>query len=149
MKIEEEIQQSSFKSAKQKSAVNLIYTYFWIKEHLAKNLKPFGITMQQYNVLRILRGQYPNGITTSDIRERMLDKMSDASRLVDRLTTLGLVDKKVNAEDRRLVSVKINDKGLELLEDISTRHGQMDLFMDNLTIDEHEKLNHLLDKLRG
>lgn len=149
MRIEEEIQQRSFSSVKQKSGVNLIYTYFWVKERIVKSLKPFGITMQQYNVLRILKGQYPKGITTSDIRDRMLDKMSDASRLVDRLTAQNLVEKRINADDRRLVAVRITEEGLALLDKITAVNGNMDGFMDGLTIEEHEQLNKLLDKLRS
>lgn len=149
MKIEDEIQQRIFKSTKQKATVNIMYTYFWVKEKLVKVLKPYGITLQQYNVLRILKGQYPNGITTSDIRERMLDKMSDASRLVDRLEAHGLAEKRVNTEDRRLVSIRITDKGLKMLEVISVDHGSLDGFMSNLTNEESIQLNTLLDKLRG
>lgn len=149
MKIEDEIQQQTFKSTNQKATVNIMYTYFWVKEKLFKALKPYGITLQQYNVLRILKGQYPNGITTSDIRERMLDKMSDASRLVDRLEAHGLAEKRVNPDDRRLVSIRITEKGLKMLEVISAEHGSMDGFMSNLTNEESNQLNTLLDKLRG
>ncbi len=148
LRIEEEIQQRSFSSLKQKSVVNLIYTYFWVKERIVKSLKPFGITMQQYNVLRILKGQYPEGITTSDIRDRMLDKMSDASRLVDRLAANDLVEKRVNFDDRRLVCVRITERGLALLDAIITANGNLDGFMNSLTVEEHEQLNLLLNKLR-
>jgi DNA-binding MarR family transcriptional regulator len=149
MKIEDEIQQRSFKSTKQKAAINIMYTYFWVKEKLFNALKPYGITLQQYNVLRILNGQFPNGITTSDIRDRMLDKMSDASRLVDRLEVHGLAAKRINIDDRRLVSIRITDKGREMLDKITADHGSLDGFMSNLTFAEFEELNALLDKLRG
>jgi DNA-binding MarR family transcriptional regulator len=148
MRIEEEIQQQSFKSESQKAAVNIIYTYFWIKERISKVLKPYGITMQQYNVLRILKGQHPKGITTSDIRSRMLDKMSDASRLVDRLESHGYVEKRPNQRDRRLVSVRITEKGMDILAQIKIDHGQMDDMLVNLTHEETEQLNDLLDKMR-
>ncbi|MDX5505463.1 MAG: MarR family transcriptional regulator, partial [Bacteroidota bacterium] len=107
------------------------------------------ITMQQYNVLRILNGQYPNGITTSDIRSRMLDKMSDASRLVDRLERLGLVEKRKNSDDRRLVAVRISEKGIELLERIQPEEEAMENEMMPLTHEEATLLSDLLDKLRG
>ncbi len=149
MKIEEEIKQESFYSLKQKSAINIIYTYFWIKERISKVLKPYGITMQQYNVLRILKGQHPHGITTSDIRSRMLDKMSDASRLVDRLESNGLVEKKTNPSDRRLVSVRIKDAGIDLLNQIKMDHGYMDDMLCHLNAEEAESLNVLLDKMRS
>jgi DNA-binding MarR family transcriptional regulator len=149
VKIEEEIKQRSFQSATQKAAVNIIYTYFWIKERISKVLKPYGITMQQYNVLRILKGQYPKGITTSDIRSRMLDKMSDASRLVDRLANNGYVEKQPNKQDRRLVSVRITNEGLDLLARIKMDHGPMDEMLSHLNQQETEQLNDLLDKLRS
>lgn len=149
MRIEEEIKQSSFTTAKQKTGVNIIYTYFWLKERLVKSLKPYGVTMQQYNVLRILNGQYPKGITTSDIRSRMLDKMSDASRLVDRLELHKLVEKKPNLDDRRLVSVRITEKGRELLTEIKKGNVNFDGIFEEITYQEAEELNSLLDKLRG
>jgi DNA-binding MarR family transcriptional regulator len=149
MRIEEEIQQQSFQSPSQKAAVNIIYTYFWIKERISKVLKPYGITIQQYNVLRILKGQHPKGITTSDIRSRMLDKMSDASRLVDRLENGGYVEKRTNQQDRRLVSVRITDEGLNLLAKIKMDHGPIDEMLVHLSKEETEQLNDLLDKLRS
>lgn len=148
MKLEKEIKQKSFNSEYQKLIVNILYTFFWMKERNSKILKPYGITLQQYNVLRILRGQHPNGITTSDIRSRMLDKMSDTSRLVDRLTTNGLVEKKVNPEDRRLVVVKISDKGLSVLEKIMLEQGTIDNLAEKLEESEVKFMNELLDKLR-
>ena len=149
MKLEHEIKQSAFQDEYQKLAVNILYTFFWMKERNAKLLKPFGITLQQYNVLRILRGQHPKGITTSDIRSRMLDKMSDTSRLVDRLTKLELVEKKVNPSDRRLVSVKISDRGLDLLERVDLDDGTTQNFSGHLSEAEALQINTLLDKMRG
>ncbi len=149
MKLEQEIKQSAFRDEYQKLGVNILYTFFWMKERNSALLKPFGITMQQYNVLRILRGQFPKGITTSDIRSRMLDKMSDTSRLVDRLMRLELVEKKINPHDRRLVNVKITEKGLELLERIDIDNETNGLFAERVTSDEAEQLNELLDRLRG
>lgn len=149
MKLEQEIKQEAFVSAQQKAVVNLIFSYSWLKAQISSGLKPFGITMQQYNVLRILKGQHPKGITTADIRGRMLDKMSDASRLVNRLENMGLVVKKVDFNDRRLVSVKISDQGLKLLEAIRNQNQDLEHLMQNLTTDELVQLNELLDKLRG
>ena len=149
MKLEHEIKQSAFQDEYQKLAVNILYTFFWMKEQNAQLLKPFGITMQQYNVLRILRGQHPKGCTTSDIRSRMLDKMSDTSRLVDRLTKLGLVEKKVNPSDRRLVVVKITDNGLDLLGKIDLDGDTTETFSGQLSTEEARQVNVLLDKMRG
>jgi len=149
MRLEEAIQQEAFKSEYQKAVVNLMYTYFFVKEKLSSRLNDYGVTLQQYNVLRILKGQYPKGITTSDIRSRMLDKMSDASRLVDRLEKLELVIKKVNPDDRRLVIVTITEAGLELLEKVEMEKGSIEQLSDKLNVEEVTQLNTLLDKMRG
>ncbi len=148
MGIEEEIKQEKWKSDYQKLGVNIIYTYFWIKEQMGNSLKPFGITMQQYNVLRILRGQFPKGITTSDIRSRMLDKMSDASRLVDRLEKRKLVTKEINKEDRRLVIVTISDEGLKILEESDKLNFSFEKFAEQIKPEEALMLNNCLNKLR-
>jgi len=149
MRLEEAIQQEAFKSEYQKAVVNLMYTYFFVKEKLSSRLNDYGVTLQQYNVLRILKGQYPKGITTSDIRSRMLDKMSDASRLVDRLEKLELVIKKVNPDDRRLVIVTITEAGLELLKIVEIEKGSIEQLSDKLNVEEVTQLNTLLDKMRG
>ncbi|MEO0897635.1 MAG: MarR family transcriptional regulator [Bacteroidota bacterium] len=111
--------------------------------------KPYGVTSQQFNVLRILRGSYPEPISTSDIRERMLDKMSDVSRIVDRLVKKNLVSRRTCKSDKRLVDVLITEKGLELLKDMDNVQIMGDQAMSNLSTEEAETLNELLDKLRG
>ena len=148
MELEKEINQKNFRSEQQKGLVNIIFTYNWLKSHLTNHFKPFDITMQQFNVLRILNGQYPKPITTSVIRERMLDKMSDASRIVERLHKKGWVDRCKNNIDRRLVDVVITDNGRRLLQQIDASANDMDNMMRNLNKDEVEQLNHLLDKIR-
>ena len=105
MNLEQEIKQKAFRSEQSKLIVNLIYTYNQLKSRIATVLKNEGVTMQQYNVLRIVKGAGKEGITTSEIRERMLDKMSDASRLVDRLETMGLLLKQRDRDDRRVLHV--------------------------------------------
>jgi DNA-binding MarR family transcriptional regulator len=149
MKIEDEIKQQAFKSEFQKAGVNLIYTYFWMKERISQNLKEHDITMQQYNVLRILNGQYPKAVTTSTIRERMMDKMSDASRLVERLKVQGLVDKCVNSHDRRLVSVVISEKGRSIINTIIAKQDVVENTLGGLSEAEARTLNTLLNKMRG
>ena len=118
MKLEQAIKQFEFESRGQRLGVNLIYTSNWVQERQKSYFSKFGITQQQYNVLRILRGNYPKPYSTSDIRERMLDKMSDASRIVERLVKKDLVVRKINKKDKRLVDVTISDSGLDLLEKI-------------------------------
>ncbi|MCB0837361.1 MAG: MarR family transcriptional regulator [Bacteroidetes bacterium] len=149
MKIEDAIQQKTpFKSIWQKTVVNLIYTHNFINNRHKDLFKPYGITPQQYNVLRILRGQFPKPMSTSCIRERMLDHMSDVSRIVDRLVKKDLVKRNVCKSDKRLVDVVIGKKGLEVLEEIDNKINILDELIGNLTEQEAETLNELLDKLR-
>lgn len=149
MKIEEEIHQKKFRNEYQKASINLIYTHNWLNTKQKRFFSQYEITPQQYNVLRILRGQYPGSISTSAIRERMLDRSSDASRIVDRIHKLGLVDKKLCPTDKRLVDVTISDKGLQLLEKIDETISEIDQTVGNLSEAEAEELNRLLDKIRS
>ena len=151
MSIETDIKQSApFKSSYQRVIVNLIYTANWLTGNQTQLLKPSKLTLQQYNVLRILRGQFPNPIKVSDITERMLDKMSNASRLVDKLVVKKLVLRTECPSDRRAVDVIITEKGLELLKQLDVRQSEPDtLLQEKLTVDEANTLSHLLDRLRA
>ncbi len=150
MRLEEAIKQKTpFPSQRQRAVVNLLYTNNWLLTKQKSFFKPFDITLQQYNVLRILRGQHPKPISTSDIRDRMLDKMSDVSRIVDRLVKKGLVIRKICRSDKRLVDVIIHQQGLDLLERIDKVNDQMDDAFANLSSDEVAVLNDLLDKIRS
>jgi len=149
VKLEDEIKQNKFRSVYQKLNLNLIFTTSWIREQQRKTFDEFGITPQQYNVLRILKGNYPNPYTTSQIRERMLDKMSDASRIVERLIQKGLVERKTCKSDRRLVDVIITKEGLTLLERSSKAISEQEKLFENLSEADASKLNDLLDKVRG
>lgn len=149
MEIEKEIRSSKFEDDYQKSIINLIFTYNWLTTVLKKKLGKYHVTLQQFNVLRILRGQYPNPATVNLIRERMLDKMSDASRIVDRLIQKGLVTRCTNASDRRAVDIRISDKGLDLLKKMDKDMTAADIVKENLTIAEAAQLSDLLDKFRG
>ena len=149
MKIEEAINQKKFKNPWHKATVNLLYTHNWIENNIKSLLKPYGITPQQFNVLRILRGQFPEPITTSVIRNRMLDKMSDASRIVDRLCKKGFAERNTCPSDKRLVDVLITEEGLKVLSAIDTHEDKLDLTRDNLTEEEAVLFSDLLDKMRG
>lgn len=149
MKLEEEIKQKKFINNKQKTIVNLIYTNNWVVHNQSCLLKEYNITLQQYNILRILRGQYPNPATIKLIKERMLDKMSDASRIVEKLRIKDLIERNICPDDRRNVDVVISWKGLELLSEIDKKNEKMDSLMNNLNDVELITLNNLLDKLRG
>jgi len=149
MQIEKEIKQKSFKSEYQKLTVNLMYTGSWLNVKNHDHLKPFGITIQQYNILRILRGQHPNPTTVTLLIERMLDKMSNVSRLVEKLRIKRLVNRRECEKDRRAVDVLITDKGLALLKEIEKHEEAWEESFHTLSPQEAQQLNKLLDKLRG
>lgn len=149
MKIEKEILQEKFRNKNHKAAVNIIYTFNWLYEQHMKLLKPFGLTIQQFNILRILRGQYPEPASVKLLKERMMDKMSDASRLVEKLRSKRLVERRICDKDRRSVDVIITKEGLELLDSVDKHEKEFDQFTENLSDDEINQLNNLLDKMRG
>ncbi|MDX1629533.1 MAG: MarR family transcriptional regulator [Fulvivirga sp.] len=148
MRIEDEIKQRKFRSELQKVNINLLYTSNWLINKHKNFFKQYDITPQQYNVLRILRGQHPEKISTSEIKERMLDKNSDVSRIVDRLTGKDLVLKNTCPTDRRLVDVTISKKGLNLLSKMDNTVNLLDESI-GLSQEEARMLNELLDKARS
>lgn len=149
MGIEKDIQQQKFRNVYQKAVVNLIFTSNWMRERTSGIIEAEGITPQQFNILRILRGSHPMPLSTLQIRERMLDKMSDTSRIVDRLIAKGLVKKYICKKDRRLVDVIIGEKGMKMLERLDKRQDEMDAILGNLTEKEASSLSKLLDKIRS
>jgi MarR family transcriptional regulator, 2-MHQ and catechol-resistance regulon repressor len=148
MAIDKDINQAKFRNEYQKASINLIYTFNWMTEKSKEFFAPEDITPQQFNILRILRGSYPQPLSTLQIRERMLDKMSDTSRIVDRLMVKGLVKKGTCKMDRRLVDITISDKGKKLLEKIDTRQDELDGILGKLSKKEASILSDLLDKIR-
>jgi MarR family transcriptional regulator, 2-MHQ and catechol-resistance regulon repressor len=148
MGIENDIHQNTFVNTKQKSMINLLYTYGWVIERIKNFLSKEDITHQQYNILRILRGAAPEPLSTLQIRERMLDKMSDTSRIVDRLVAKELVRKVVCSKDKRLVDVTITEKGQKLLKKLDSGSEHLHHIMDNLSDKECAQLSDLLDKIR-
>jgi len=147
MSIEKDINQPRFNSEYHKMNVNLIYTYNWVMEQSKRFFEKADLTPQQYNILRILRGA-PNPLSTLQIRQRMLDKMSDTSRIVDRLLKKELVEKVVCKNDRRLVDVTISDKGSVLLNKLDIDTHELDLQLSSISEEEAKTMNRLLDKLR-
>jgi DNA-binding MarR family transcriptional regulator len=150
MRLEDEIKQNKkFTSEQQKLIVNIIYTSNWLRLMLMKGLKPFGISPEQYNVLRILRGQSPNCATNQMIMERMLDKSSNCSRIIDKLKDKKLVDRKENKNDRRQVDIVITEKGLDMLKEIDAKEFmRQDRMMKNLSAKDAALVNEILDKMR-
>lgn len=148
MGIENDIQQRKFASEYQKLTVNILYTSSWLRLRTLKMLKPYGISPEQFNILRILRGQYPKAATVNLLIERMIDKTSNASRIVEKLRTKGLVDRKTSKVDRRVADVIITQKGLDLLKQIEDKQDSPENFIRNITAAEAATINALLDKIR-
>jgi DNA-binding MarR family transcriptional regulator len=148
MALEQEIQQSSFASEQAKLIVNLIYSYNILKGRIMDELKDYGLTMQQFNVLRIVKGAGSEGVTTSEIRDRMLDKMSDASRMVDRLVAMELLEKNRYKEDRRLFHIELTDKGDDLITSL-VRDSLIEQIAAGVSNKNAQQLNELLDDFRA
>jgi DNA-binding MarR family transcriptional regulator len=149
MKLEDAIKQKRFKSEEERLIINLVYTSGWLGAEQNRIFKQFGISLQQYNVLRILRGQQPKPASVSLIQDRMLDKMSNASRLIEKLKQKNLVKRSECPSDRRQVDVVITEEGLTLLGEIDKHEHQMNEICKSLTINEMQQLNQLLDKFRN
>ena len=148
MSIEKDISQRKFSTEFQKAMVNLIYTHNWMMDRMKLFFEKADLTPQQFNILRILRGA-GQPLSTLQIRQRMLDKMSDTSRIVDRLIKKGLTKKVVCKLDRRLVDVTISEKGLKLLERLDDMQVDLDGIIRNVNEQEAKQLNNLLDKIRN
>jgi DNA-binding MarR family transcriptional regulator len=149
MKIEEEIKQAQFNSPLHRLIVNLMYTNIWLVDSQMRLLKPFGLTVPQYNVLRILRGQHPQPVKINDITERMMDKMSNASRLVDKLVLKKLVIRTECPSDRRAVDVLIAEKGLALLKTIDEAQETWEAQFKAYEGQKTDELNVLLNEFRS
>jgi DNA-binding MarR family transcriptional regulator len=147
MGIEKDIQQTNFRNEFQKMGINIIYTAHWLNEKMGQILSTEDITQQQYNILRILRGS-DAPLSTLKIRERMLDKMSDTSRIVDRLIVKDLVEKTACVKDKRLVDITVTKKGLQLLEKLDALNEQLDSILKGVSEKEATTMNQILDKLR-
>lgn len=148
MSIEKDINQGRFGSEYHKASVNLLFTHNWVMEKVKEICASENLTPQQFNILRILRGSFPEPLSTMQIRQRMLDKMSDTSRIVDRLIVKGLVKKNVSLKDKRLVAVQITPEGKQVLEKMDIKQTTLDNILGNLTATEASILSDLLDKIR-
>lgn len=149
MSINEDIKQKSFRSEYEKLAVNIMFTNSWVNTLHIKMLKPFNISKQQFNILRILRGQYPNSATVNLLQARMVDRMSNASRLVEKLRAKGLLERRMSDNDRRARAVIITKEGLVVLSEVDKTEKQLEENLKNISKEEAKELNLLLDKLRG
>ena len=149
MSLENDIQQKSFRNEFQKAILNILYTQNYLVSKMNDVFKPFDVTRQQYNVLRILRGQYPRPASINVIKERMLEKMSDTSRIVERLRIKGLVAREDGKSDKRSAEVSITAEGLDLLRKMQARVDEIELEISGLTEEEAKELNTLLDNIRN
>jgi DNA-binding MarR family transcriptional regulator len=149
VRIEEELQQVRFDSEYHKAVLNVLFTAGWINTINLSFLKPYGISPQQFNVLRILRGQHPSAVRLCDITPRMLDRMSNTARLVEKLRLKGLVSREQNLQNRREVDIKITSEGLALLKEIDGKMVEWYSHFTKISETEAAQLNILLDKLRG
>jgi len=141
-------QKKPFRNSRHKAMVNILFTQNWIWAKLRAFFKPFGITEKQYNILRILKGA-DKPLSTSVIRNRLLDKMSDTTRVIDRMLKKGYVSKKTNEMDRRLVDIALTDMGHAKLKEIDANIDKLDELMNGLSNDEANKLSDLLDAMRS
>ena len=149
MKIEDAIKTKVIYDPFVKASINIEYTSSWLGTIHNEVMAPYDFSMQQYNILRILKGQFPKAVTVKFLIERMVDKNSNASRLVDKLCNKKLIDRSQCEVDRRQVDVKINERGLEMLEELTKKLEVQFTKFKSLTDKEYEQLSNLLDKMRG
>jgi len=148
MKIDDEIK-SRFTNAQQKAHVNILFTANQLEYHTIQILKPFGLSPQQFNILRILRGQNGKAVPLKLLSERMLDRMSNTSRLVDKLVSKKFVKRTVRSDNRRQVDITITSTGLEILEKAYETLEKKKQSYNSMTDQELDVLSDLLDRYRG
>lgn len=149
MGLEEDIKQVKFTNEHQKVIVNVLYTSSWLNNRSAAYFKKYNISPEQFNVLRILRGSHPNPMRLADIAERMIEKSSNCTRLVEKLRLKELVDRQLCESNRRQVDISITTKGLKTLSDIDEEYDQWLSIQNSISKAEAIELNRLLDKLRS
>lgn len=149
MKLEDEIKQKKFANEYHKAHLNLMFTNSWMNAYHIKVFKPFGISTQQYNILRILKGQNGQSVPLKLLTDRMIDKMSNTSRLVDKLFQKKLVERTICNDNRRQVDITITPAGLKLVDEVTIELEKSYKGKQNITNEEAKELNRILDKLRG
>jgi DNA-binding MarR family transcriptional regulator len=149
LKLEDEIKQRKFKNSSQKAILNIIFTANWINSIFRDIFKPFGVTQQQYNVLRILKGRYPGTVNPTEIKDVMLDKNPDLTRLCDRMHANGWLQRDIDETNRRKMNITITEKGLDLLARIQPVLESAEGQFTYMTDEAKEQLSSLLDQFRG
>lgn len=148
MRLEDEIKQKTFKNEYQKAIININYTSIWLTSRQNKLLKPFNVSIQQFNILRILKGQHPKTVPLKMLTERMIDKMSNTSRLVEKLRAKGLVKREICSKNRRQVDISITKSGLLFIEQLSVIIDKEIEQFKFVKEDDVRELNRILDTLR-
>jgi len=150
MKLEEAIKQPLFNSSLEKALVNIMYTYNWFRDRSQVVYKPYGLRMQHFNVLRIVKGRHPDSISPGEIKEVMLDKSPDLTRLLDKLVKMKLVKRHICPENRRRMDVTITKDGINLVTKLGKEQEKLrGTLASRLTEEEAENLSNLMDKMRG
>jgi DNA-binding MarR family transcriptional regulator len=149
MSLEQDIKQSKFRDEHEKAAINILFTASWLSNKNALRLRPHGITSEQFNVLRILRGSHPDKLMLAEITSRMIDKSSNATRLVEKLRQKGLLRREICENNRRQVDITITEEGLALLKAIDVEMESWVKSLRGITLSEAQELNRILDKLRN
>lgn len=150
MKLELELKNTKPLQPRQRAALNIMFTASWLDCLLTRQLRPYGLTSPQYNILRILNGSFPKGLSVLDIKSRMIDRSSNVSRLVEKLRLAGWVERVAHTEDRRMVIVTISESGKKLLADIEQANfiNGPGAAGNKLSDAEALEMAHLLDKFR-
>jgi DNA-binding MarR family transcriptional regulator len=150
LNISTSIKQKNFSSPHEMALINVLFTSNWLRDKQKEYFHPYDLKAQHFNVLRILKGKYPEASCPGDIKDVMLDKSPDLTRLIDKMIAMGLVDRNVCQENRRKVDVIITKKGLDIVNDISSKMNSLyDAWAEKLSNEEAEKLSDLLDKIRS
>ena len=149
MRIEDEIHQKEFKDDYRRLMVNLLFTNNWLNQQLIPFFRELGLTLQQHNVLGILRGQHPEPVCFGDIQNRMVDRNSNVTRLIDKLIEKGFVTRDICQANRRMIEVRITESGLKKLQEVDARFPELLAHFHKLSKEEAVMASNLLDKLRG
>jgi DNA-binding MarR family transcriptional regulator len=148
MQIEDILKTSKFRSPTHKAHLNVLYSACWLKSRIHRGLKPFKVTLEQFNVLRIVKGQYPKGIWVKEISQRMIEPNSNTTRIIDRLIQKGMLVREASCDDGRARTINITEKGIQLLTQIDQAWSVDNPHESLLSAEEAQSLSELLDKMR-
>lgn len=148
MKLEDALKSSRFTDEKHKAGLNILYTAYWLKSHFSTAMKETGLTIEQFNVMRILKGKHPEQMCVRDIASRMLEKNSNVPRIADRLVAKKLVKRATSKEDKRETVMSLTEKGSQLLESANKLMEEVNVKITGINNEEAKALNDLLEKMR-